>query len=161
MKQIIYDIDDRFYHYLSSIKNKLEKKEKCKISFSDMVEEALLSYYKISIADYIKPDDVIYVEATDITTKYIVYAFLDLSKKIKLNTGIYKFDYEPFFIGTNQQHVEIANLDNKNSFLNDKINELKKNNDFGIKILFENLNKGESFSIARKLIKCIGRIDKA
>ena len=161
MKQIIYDIDDRFYQYLSVLKNKLEKKENLKISFSNMIEEALLSHYKISIADFIKPDDVYYIESIDITTKYIVYAFLDLSKKVKLDTGIYKFDYEPFFIGTNQQYREIANLDNKNNILNNKINELKKQNDFGIKILFENLNKGESFSIAKKLIKCIGRIDKA
>lgn len=161
MKQLRCDIDDRFYDILSVKKNELEKKENNKISFSDMIEEALLSYYQIYIQNFINDDEIVYVEPSDITTKYLVYAFLDLSKKVNLNTGIYTFDYEPFFIGTNQQHRDIANItNNKNKFLVEKINKLKKTSDFGIKVLFKDLNKGECFSIAKKLIRCIGRIDK-
>jgi DNA-binding NtrC family response regulator len=51
MKQISIKLSDGLYKELIKIKNELELHEKVPIKINDMIEEAILSYYNISISD--------------------------------------------------------------------------------------------------------------
>ena len=162
MKQIQYDISDKLYVELTKIKDRIEIEEQRDIKYSELIEDAILEHYNIHLSDFNDINDLNEYEILNnisLNSQYYVYVYYDLSKPIKLDVGIYVFDFEPIYIGASGNENRINTIRDRNDNLRKKCNELLDKNELGKKILFQNLTKSEAFEMESKLIKCIGRID--
>jgi len=164
MKQIHYDISDNLYIKMSEIKKYLEEKEGHKITFNDLIEEALLGYFNINLIDF--NDEYEYENAEVITDDhylnygYYVYAYIDLTKNEKIDIGIDKFNYEPFYIGMGCSE-RVTDFNERSDVVSNKIEELREIDGFGYKILKEGLKKSEASKYETQYISLLGRVDKS
>jgi len=96
--------------------------------------------------------------------KYYVYVYLDPRKKGDFIYGLYKFDYEPFYIGKgSKERCNDHIFDCKLKTFSFKNNKIKKILSLGFKPIIlkvsENLFEIDAFELERKLISIIGRHD--
>jgi len=94
--------------------------------------------------------------------RYYVYAFLDPEKPGIFNYGVYKFDYEPFYIGkgTKDRLLSSKSLTRGTTFKNSKLINLKNKGLEPIIIkIIDNISDKLSRELEVRLIKMIGRRD--
>ena len=162
MMQIECDISEKLFDHLSKIKQIKERKEKIKLDYSDIIEEALLGYYNISLLDINYYNEKLNISFEKIkANNYIVFCLLDTSKKKNIDIDFCNLKFEPFYIGMGIQERTIDYKSGiRNNEILDKIELLKKNKSFEVKILLNNLTRNQAYNVVNKFIKKIGRKDK-
>lgn len=159
MMEINFNCSDKLYAIL------LEMKQQDKgLTYSDIIEESLLSYYDITLEklnniDTTKIDDMStekILSDTGITQFFnnYVYVYMDPRKPKNMQIEGINMKYEPVYIGKGKhlrykEHLTKTNNKNFQSFLDD----LQKNNlQPVIEIVYENLTNLESHRLENNLI---------
>jgi len=145
---------------LEEVFSKLSKKDINE--FDDIIEDALIEYFKIKINDLnspiLKDEDVIILD--DVNYGNYVYVFMDPTIKYKTKTEIenINFNYEPFYIGKGTgKRMDISE---RNEFVNSRINHIKsKGAEPLILKIKEGLTRIQSHKLESYLIEKIGRAD--
>ena len=130
--------------------------------FDDIIEDALIMYFKIKVNDLNSPiskdEDIIILD--DVNYGNYVYVFMDPTIKRRTKTEIenVEFNYEPFYIGKGiGKRMEFPE---RNEFVNSRINHLRSN---GIEPLIlrikEGLTRIQAHKLESYLIEKIGRAD--
>lgn len=167
MKNINFKLSERLYHKLSDLRLNLSKLEKVSVSFSDMIEEALLSFYKIRLTDIGahkndnitdavivgKNDDDIFIDRSG---TYFVFMYLNKRKPINMVVGDVYVEYEPFYVGIGESHILI---DAPIAMTQRKIDELNETDDFDVVKIMEGVDELTAFRFQQALIYIFGRLN--
>jgi hypothetical protein len=163
MKEIRFILSEKLYEKLIQIKNEISINEKTNVIIDDIIEEALMSYYNITIVDindishdYDK-DIANAINTNNMMNQYYVYAYYDLDKKINRNINGFLFEYEPFYIGKGKDN-RIYDLNHRDRNLLDHINLLKEKNKVKMEKIIINLNETDACLYERIFINNFGRI---
>ena len=130
MKEILFSLSDKLYNRLNQIKSNLSLDEDSDIGWSDMLEEAVMSFYRIKITDINEKDDVNINIINNMNYfndnhDYYVYAYFNMDKNIEKYICNVFFEYEPIYIGKGNGR-RMYDLNNRDSNLKKKIIELKE-----------------------------------
>jgi predicted DNA-binding protein (UPF0251 family) len=165
MKKIKFILSDNLFNKLNQIKNELIIKEKYEISFSDMIEESLMSYYNINISDininnenFCNPIIVNTINDLKNINNYYVYAYYNMRKKIDKKFDNIIFLYEPIYVGKGKDN-RIYDINGREKLLVEFINELRLTNDFCMHKLYENLDEFSAYNYEQMLISFFGRLN--
>lgn len=153
-------LSDKIYTALFQIKHELELTEKEKITIDELVEEAVLEYFRINIVDLNKNE--FYNDGDDnekFYTNYYLYVYLNPLKIGEFNYSNYTFNCEPVYIGIGQSLRYKSHLINShNQELKKFINYLKQENiEPSIQKVHEKLSKKEALILENNLIFHIGK----
>lgn len=163
MKEIRFALSDKLYNKIIQIKNNISLNEQFSVTLDEIIEEAIMSYYNISL---ISLNDVMTdykeVVAEAINTNnfqehYYVYGYFDIDKKINRNINGFFFDYEPFYIGKGKDN-RIYDLKHREQNLLEHINLLKEKNRIKIEKIITNLNEKDACLYEQIFINNFGRI---
>lgn len=161
MKKITFSLSDQLYDKLMSIQTKLSIKESNIVTIDEIIEEAILSYFKISLFDLndspSNENIINQINKNKNEKKYYVYMFFDANEITNIDIANIHFDYIPFYIGKgkNERYNDINNRD-KN--LVNHVNNLKDKNQFGIKILIDNLSEIDAYHYEQIFINNFGKL---
>ena len=150
-------LSDKIYTALFQIKHELELTETTKITMDELVEEAVLEYFRINLMDlnenYNRENN------EDFCPNYYLYVYLNPLKIGEFNYSNYTFNCEPIYIGIGQSSRYKSHLINShNQELKNFINYLKqKNIDPSIQKIHENLSKKDALMLENNLIFHIGK----
>lgn len=151
MIEMTFEISEKITNKLIDI----ALKENCGID--ELVEEAILSHFKISLIDL--NSDVNINKNSNIIYPYYVYVYLNPLVPGKFKYDEFEFDYQPIYVGKGcgDRHIQHLN-DAKNKSLKLLIEVLKnKNKEPIILKLKENIQSYAAYKLESKLILAIGR----
>ena len=163
MIEIKYICSEKIYLYLRFLKDKY-KSDEYKASYSDIIEEALLSHYNITLEDLSKINEKsldnisskIILEDSGITNTFAnyVYIYLDPREPGEYVAGDFTFTHKPIYVGKGQHERYKSHLvSTKNKKFQDFLNELKDNDILPIiQIVSNNLSGLESHRLESNLI---------
>jgi hypothetical protein len=166
MKKIIYELSDGLFNKLEEIRLRLSKNEKQDVNMNDVIEEAILEYYKIKITDinHINEttiEDAVIVDAINdnrAINNYYVYVYYNMRKEIYNKVGNFHLYYEPIYFGKGKND-RISDMRNRDINLIEHINELKSTNHFCSAKLIENIGEIDAYHIEQVFINYFGRLD--
>lgn len=131
-------LSDKLFNKLIELKKEITEIEDSEITISELVEEALLGHFNVKLSS-------LNSNIKDVKKEFYIYCIYDLNKPIiKLVNGIL-FEYEPLYIGRNNEKTNI-------------INQFKNRNTVE-KIIIDNLNENESYQIQQIFINNFGRLN--
>jgi len=154
MKEILFSLSDKLYNRICQIKNSLSLEESCDISWSDMIEESIMSYYNIKITD-INEENVIDINNN---RDYYVYVYFNINKKIEKHICNVYFEYEPIYIGKGNGG-RVYDLNGRDSNLKEKVMELKEKNLFKIEKILTELSEKDAYFYEEVFINYFGRLN--
>lgn len=158
MKNIDYKLSDKLYNKLNEIRIDLSYNEKCEVTFDDLIEEALLSYYNIKIVDINNDNNIIdSINNSKNINNYYVYAFYNMKIKKYTNIGNFHFYYEPIYFGKGKDN-RINDLINRDENLIEIINDLKSTNDFYASKIIYDLSEKDALYFEQLFINHFGRL---
>lgn len=166
MRKIVYELSDGLFYKLEEIRVALSKSENQDVNINDMIEEAILEYYKIKISDinYINGkqiEDAVIIESIDnnrAISNYYVYVYYNMRKEVDIKVGNFYLCYEPIYFGKGK-NGRISDMNNRDANLIERINELKSTNDFSAVKLIENVSEIDAYHIEQVFINYFGRLD--
>jgi len=161
--EILYKCTDKIYLFLKKLKSEYTTNDYT-TTYSDIIDEALLSYYNITLEELSKIDinDLDSVSTKDIlidsglTNSFInyVYVYMDPRKPGDYEFDGLKLNHKPIYIGKGQYERYKEHLKHTNNKCFEKIlNELKEQKTLPfIEIVYKNLSNLESYRIENNLI---------
>jgi hypothetical protein len=166
MKKIVYELSDGLFNKLEEIRITLSKDENQDVSVNDVIEEAILEHYKIKITDInyfneIKIEDATIIDTINnnrATNNYYVYVYYNMRKEVDIRVGNFYLYYEPIYFGKGK-NGRISDMNNRDTNLIERINELKSTNDFSAVKLIENVTEIDAYHIEQVFINYFGRLD--
>ena len=164
MKKIELLLSDKLYNVLNKIRQGLSAKEGIGVTFTDMTEEALLSYYNIKLYDMNYednsiPDAVIIntINTANVGNDYYVYVYYNKRVRINQKVGQMFFEYQPIYVGKGKGS-RMYETTKRERNLYELIDELKETGDFlSIKVL-ENIDEVTAFNVEQVLISAFGKL---
>lgn len=156
MAQITVNLSNRLLNKLYEIQQFEDATyEDGHVSISDLIEEALMGHYEISI------QDLQFEEQLEIQGINYVYAILDPQIDCLINIEGYTFHNEPIYIGKGQGSRAYSHLTSANNeALEARIEDIRKNEHEPIITLLEtNLYNNQACALENNLIYAIGRKD--
>ena len=163
-KKIVYELSNKLFNKLDEIRNELSYKEENDVTLNDMIEEALMSYFNIKISDInddIEIIDAVIVDAINDANNlndYYVYIYYNDSKKTHIEIGGYHFFSEPIYVGKGHGN-RIYDLNNRESNLIEKINDLKSTDEFTIHKLITDLDEVTAYHYEQLFISKFGKLN--
>jgi hypothetical protein len=149
MAEISFNVSDKIANKLTE----LAFTEKCTVD--DLLEEAILSYFNISLVELNTNTK------SNIEHPYYVYVYLNPLVSGNYNYGEYTFNHMPIYVGKgygerSNQHISNA----KNTELANVVDVIQKQNKEPIIIkVKDKLSSHEAYMLESKLIYLIGRAD--
>jgi len=157
-------ISNEIKDILEDMAREKSRNEKQFIIVNDLIEEAIMSYYNISLVDIMKRKKIETIniepyEIENINYPYYVYAYLNPSKKGVYQYEEYSFNNEPFYIGKGQDSRDKSHINfTKNESFKKILKELDEE---PIIIKVESgLSQLEAHYIENNLINSIGKLSE-
>lgn len=163
MKEILFKLSEKLYNKIIEIKNDISLNEKLNVTIDEIIEEALMEYYNISILDINNTThDYVNIIAENINLnnsqkQYYVYGYYNIDKKIDKNINGFFFEYEPFYIGKGKEN-RMSDFNHRDQNLIEHINLLKKTNKLKIEKIITDLSEIDACSYEQIFINNFGRI---
>lgn len=138
MKNIQVQLSDKLFNKLIELKKEITEIENTEVTFSELIEEALIGHFNIKLSS-------LNSNIKDVKNEFYIYCIYDLNKPInKFINGIL-FEYEPLYIGINNDKSNV-------------INQIKNKNT-AEKIIIDNLIENEAYYIQQIFINNFGRLN--
>jgi hypothetical protein len=141
-----FECSNKLLKKLENIRIKIESNENTSITISDLIEEAIINHFNISLSDLNDEFDE-FVEIENNTFENYVYIALNTDKPGPFQYGSYIFEYEPFYVGRGNGN-RIDHIKYEYPYINHKII-----------IIDNNLSVKDSNILENNIIYTIGRLD--
>ena len=164
MKKIAVKISDKLFNKLEIIRQDLSVKEKNRVDFDEMIEEALMEYYNIKISDINEDDEIVDAVIVDIMddvnnlNDYYVYVYYNDGNRVFKQVGDYYFYSEPIYVGKGRGD-RMYEMNNRNQNLVEFIEKLRTTNSFTMVKLVKGLSEKEAYYYEELFINAFGKLN--
>jgi hypothetical protein len=164
--KINIEMSENLNYKLNCLRQEMIQEERNMITISDMIEEAVLNYYNISIIDLkninlnekINFNLIDAINLRNTNKNYYVYCYLNKREIINITVNNVFFKYKPIYFGKGKDDRITSKVGRSEALLS-FINELKSTEDFEVVKIIEDLSDKECYFNESIFISSFGKLN--